>query len=143
MRFRQFLENQEEDLKESLKKLPKRHRALIKGYSINFQGSNGLKGDSKHVGVIDEKKKSITISAPWRYGREFTLFHEIAHMVWERLVDRPTQKRWHEIVKQTKGKKNENVEEMFCMAYANNYVKHKVVSYHYPEWEAFIKNLPK
>jgi hypothetical protein len=69
--------------------------------------------------------------------------HEIAHRVWEHILTPEMKKEWEGIVKQTDKKQNQGAEELFCMAYANQYCKNKVVIHDHPEWEKFIKGLPK
>jgi hypothetical protein len=142
--FKNFLEATEEkkNIEQMLAKLPDRHRALIKGYRFVFQPGNTLKGDDEHVGVIDQDRKTITIAAPWNYGREFTIIHEIAHMVWEIFLDRKMKLMWKQIVDNTKHKQNQNAEELFCMAYANHYAKHQIEIHNHPMWDAFIKKIP-
>lgn len=144
MNFKIYLENTEKhhiDVKSTLKKLPKQQRDLIKGYKIEFQPNNTLKGDSGHIGFIDEEKKKITIAAPWNYGREFTLLHEIGHAVWKYLLKNEDKKNWNKIVKNTKNKQKQNSEELFCMAYANYYAKHKVEIHNHDKWNEFIRNI--
>ena len=140
MEFRQFVENYEKDIKETLAKLPKKYQKLIHGYKFKFQSGNALKGDAEHIGITDEDKKKITISAPWHYGREFTFLHELGHKVWAIL---PNQEKWAAIVKKTKMKREDrqNPEELFCHALANHYAKHKHVMFTHPEWEKFIQSL--
>ena len=146
MNFKQFFHETSEydqDLKDTLSKLPAAHRKFVKGYDFDFQSTNTLKNDKGHIGIIDPKKNKITVSAPWNYGREFALLHEIAHLIWE-LLDKDTQKEWSAIVKRTKEKQNQSAEELFCMAYANTYANNKITIHDHPEWERFIKTkLPK
>lgn len=129
------------DIKKTLNKLPKKHYKLIKDYKIEFQPNNTLKGDSGHIGFIDEENKKITIAAPWNYGREFTLLHEVAHAVWKYVVSKEEKKEWSKIVKNTENKQKQNDEELFCMAYANFYAKHKIEIHNHENWSVFIKNL--
>jgi len=88
-------------------------------------------------------RRTVTIAAPWNYGREFTFLHELAHKVWENLVDEKMRNEWVALVKRTKHKMQQNAEELFCMAYANHYAKNKIEIHNHPEWEKFIKKLPK
>lgn len=148
MNFKIFLENLEaysKDVRQSIKKLPKKHADLIKGYKIKFEPNNTLKKDKKHVGFIDEEKKTITIAAPWNYGRNFTLLHEIAHAVWKYLGEEK-KKEWKELFLREKKKMknkslNQNYEEIFAMAYANFYSKHKLLTYENKSWNKFIKSI--
>ncbi|MCK9458316.1 MAG: hypothetical protein M0R80_01580 [Proteobacteria bacterium] len=142
MEFRQFVENYEKDIKETLGKLPKKYQKLIHGYKFKFQSGNTLSGDNDHIGVMDEKKKTITIAAPWNYGREFTFLHELGHRLWETLPSE-LKNEWAKMVKQTKmtHKDRQNPEELFCHGFANQYAKHKHVMFTHPEWEKFIKKL--
>lgn len=147
-RFREFLQQQDgmaeerEDIRRTLAKLPASHANLVRGFSWKFHAGNTLNGDSKHVGYMDDQDKEIAVAAPWNYGREFTLLHEIGHRVWERLPP-DLQKQWHYIVANTKNKQEQEPEELFCMAYANHYVKNRVVIHDHPEWHRFIEGLPK
>lgn len=140
-----FIERSEEDknIDGTLKKLPKAFRDLIKGYKFNWHCGNTLNGDDGHVGVIDPKKKTITVSAPWNYGREFTLLHELAHKVFENFMTPELLDEWKKILKNTKKKMKQNPEELFCMAFANHFVKNKITIHDHPEWDAFIKKIVK
>ncbi len=142
MKFKEFLmesENQQGDVRETLAKIPEKHRKLLHGYKFKFQGSNNLKNDSDHVGYIDEEKKVIMIAAPWRYPREFTLLHEVGHLIWKYFVTPQMKKEWSKIYKNTKDKQHQGEQEIFCMAYANSYSKNKIKIHDHPEWEKFIK----
>jgi hypothetical protein len=144
MNFTKFLiESDLNDIKNTLSKVPAKHAALLKGYKFIFEKGNCLRGDSEHIGCIDEKKKTVTIAAPWNYGREFTLLHELAHAVWKYFVNEDQQKEWSKIVKKTNlaKKDTQNIEELMCHAYANFYCKNNINKYYYTSWEKFIKNL--
>ena len=154
MKFKEFLKKTDRiDVEKALDKIPKSHHNLIKDYKISFEGESTLKGDSGHIGFIDEKKKIITIAAPWYYGREFTFLHEIAHAVWKHIVSEDQKKRWDKLIKSNKKKQKENLskeaaksldqknEEIFCMVYANYYTKHKILTYNDKNYYNFIKNL--
>lgn len=151
MNFKLFLESEEQkeyskDLKQTMKKLPKDHCVLIKGYKIKFEPTNTLKNDSEHIGFIDEEKKIIRIAAPWNYGRNFTLLHEIGHAVWNKKLDEKKKKEWNVLFKKEKNKikhksLNQNAEEIFAMCYANFYSKHKILTYNNSKWMKFIDSL--
>ena len=146
--FSQFLEQkakteEEKNIQATLKKIPDSHGKLIKDFHVNFEGGNTLHGDDQHVGYVDEEDKEICLASPWNYGREFTFLHEIAHKVYERLVSNDLKKKWAGIVKKTKNKQEQSPEELFCMAYANHYIKNKIVIHDHPEWHKFIEELPK
>lgn len=146
MDFKTFLEQNEtymQDVHKTLRKLPKTHRKLIRGYKFEFQPTNTLKGDNDHIGYVDEAKKKIVVASPWNYGREYTLLHEIGHTVWKYLVDDKSKKKWKSIVEKTKNRQNQGSEELFCMAYANYYSKNKIEIHTHKTWDDFIKNLPK
>ena len=128
---------EEKNVKATLKKIPKEHAALIKGFNLKFTPNNTLKNDKKHIGFIYKKK--IVVAAPYNYGREFTLLHEIAHMVWEKLVSKELKEKWNNLYKKYKKKLGQNSEEIFCMIYSNIYVKHKLETYDNKELEDFIK----
>ena len=159
MRFKDFLESdsgmgeEKRDVLKTVGKLPPTHRNLIKGFDWKFQGGNTLSGDDQHVGYMDNYEKEIAVAAPWNYSREFTILHEIAHTVWERLPNQ-LKHQWAAIIQKTKHQQaannpdnkdclNQNPEELFCMSYASFYAKHKVATYNHPEWMNFIKNLPR
>ena len=128
---------EEKNVKATLKKIPKEHAALIKGFNLKFTPNNTLKNDKKHIGFIH--KKNIVVAAPYNYGREFTLLHEIAHMVWEKLVSKELKVKWNNIYKKYKKELGQNSEEIFCMVYSNIYVRHKLETYDNKELEDFIK----
>jgi len=130
-----------DDVNKTLKKLPKKYRDLFKGFKFKFEADNTLNGDDEHVGLIDTEKKTITIAAPWNYGREFTLLHEIAHLVWANFLEDDLKKKWNNIAKNTKNKMNDGLEELFCMAFANSFSKNKIGIHSHPKWEKFIKEL--
>lgn len=146
--FRLFCEQseeQEQNIKATLKKLPPSHQKLIAGYKIKWHGDNTLQGDDGHIGIVNPNNKTITIAAPWNYGREYTFLHEIAHKVWESLLQSHPEvaKQWAKVVKLNKNRMKQNDEELFAMAYANHYAKNKIVVHTHPTWDNFIKNLPK
>jgi len=129
------------DLSTTLGKIPKSHRKFLKGYSFDFQGDNVLSGSDDNIGSNDLDHKKIVIAAPWNYGREFAILHEIGHLVWCHLMCAHTKRQWKAIVKKTKGKVNQGAEELFCHAYANTYAKNKIEVHNHPEWERFIKKM--
>lgn len=152
--FRSFLQESEEkeNVKKMISKLPKKHQKLLHGYKFKYTSGNTLSGDDGHIGVIYKDK--ITVASPWNYGREFTTLHEIAHLVYEYLMDKKLKKEWEALFAKYKTKQmktlkgheiktdalNQNAEEIFCMAYAAAYAKHPPVVYHVPQWIDFIKN---
>jgi hypothetical protein len=146
MNFKTFLEqNSKEEnksVKEALNKLPKAYRNLVKGFKFKFLDGSTLNGDSEHVGYMTNKPKVIAVAGPWHYGREFTFFHEVAHLVWEQLCDKDTRKAWGKVLAATKDKRqHQGEEEMFCMAFANFYAKNKIVIHDHDTWKEFIKGL--
>lgn len=150
--FKIFIETEEEDnVKEIISKLPKSHQKLLDGYKFKFTAGNTLNGDNDHVGYIHKDK--IVVAAPWNYSRGFVVLHEIAHLIYEKLVSSKLKKEWSSLLKKTKqghmkanpkvkSAINQNDEEIFAMSYANFYTKHKVETYNHPEWMGFIKKLP-
>jgi hypothetical protein len=133
---------EEKNVRTTLKKLPKNHRDLIKGYKFHWERGCCLKGDNNHIGIINPKTKIITIAAPYNYGREYTVLHEIAHKVWEKLP-LELKKKWLIVVKENPHRdKSQNEEENFAMSYADFYAKNKLVKHNCPAWVNFIKNLP-
>jgi len=148
MQFRRFISESAEyegDLKKTLAKIPKAHSGLVKGYKFVFQPSNSLKGDDKHIGFIDEEKKTITVAAPWNYGREFTVLHEIGHAVWKYTLDDGKRADWKKLVASAKkGDKkglDQNDEEIFCMIYAQVYAKNKMEKYDHEKLTDFVRRM--
>ena len=142
--FITFAENYDKDLKNTLNKIPAAHKKLVSKYKFIFQPGNELNGDGNHIGIIDHDKLTITVAAPWRYGREYTVLHEIGHLIYALLLEEKTKKAWAKIAKVTpmKQKDRQGTEELFCMAYASYYVDNKIEKFAYPKWDEFIKNLP-
>lgn len=130
---------EQKNLNATLKKLPKKHRRLLNGFKVKFSPNNTIKGDHNHIGYIFKDK--IEIAAPWNYGREFTFLHEIAHLLWEKIITKQQKKLWSKIVLKNKNRLKQNDEELFCMAYANTYAKHKIKAHSNEYWEKFIKGL--
>lgn len=148
MEFREYFKEEAErqkDVRNTLRKIPKAHAKLVRGYKFEFQPSNCLKGDDRHIGVIDEKKKKITIAAPWNYGREYTLLHEIGHAVWKYLVDGDKKEEWKKLLapvrKNNKRDLDQGDEEIFCMTYAQVYAKNKMEKYDHDELVGFVKEV--
>jgi hypothetical protein len=144
--FKKFLEQteeQEENVEHTLKKLPKSHRKLIGKYKIKWQCDNTLKGDDEHVGVINPNNNTITVAAPWRYSRQFTFLHEIAHKIWSVFVapNKNLVSRWGKITNNTKDKLKQSNEELFCMGYAATYCEHPPTIHYHDEWVKFIKTI--
>ena len=54
---------------------------------------------------------------------------------WNNLVDKIKKNKKHKLEKDN--------EEVFCMIYAQNYCKNKMMKYDHPELQEFIKKLPK
>lgn len=145
--FKQFLsESIEQEVKETLDKLPKSHKSLVNGYKYRFQNGSTLRGEKDAVGMIhinNDKKKEIHVASPWRYSRGFTMLHEIGHLVWENKMTQKLKNKWKIIVKNTKNKAKQSAEELFCMAYACHYMKDHCVRIHdHPEWHDFIAKIP-
>ena len=138
------------DVHATLKRLPVKHQKLMNGFKVKFTSNNTLDGDDEHIGWIYKKK--IQISAPWNYGREMVFLHEVAHMVWEKLMTSDLKREWNKLFKATikdQIKKSGNMrkkaltqspEEIFAMAYATTYAKHMPMTYVNEEWQDFIKN---
>ena len=144
--FRLFLEASDEamsDLKKTLAKLPESHRDLVKGYTLKLEPGNTLKRYPDHVGRVDAEKKTLTIAAPWNYGREQTILHEIGHLVWA-ILSPEIRKSWADLVHTTQMKDSDrqNPEELFAMSYGATYSKHPPLTYYRKEWVKFIQNLP-
>jgi hypothetical protein len=60
-------------------------------------------------------------------------------MIWEKLLSDKDKKEWNSLYEKHKKELKQNAEEIFCMVYANTYVKHKLKTYDKPELEKFIK----
>ena len=141
MEFLTEATEEEKNLRTTLSKVPESHADLIKGYKYKWQAGNTLKGDDGHIGIINPNTMTITIAAPWNYGREYTLLHELAHKVWETFVPPKLKRLWKKVVNSTKHKMQQNAEELFCMAYANHFAKNKILIHTHKEWEAFIEKV--
>lgn len=145
MRFIEFMQNnmgeEKGDISRTLGKIPPRHSALVNGYNWKFHSGNTLNGDDEHVGYMDKGSKEIAVAAPWNYGREFTVLHEIAHRVWDELLDDQTKQKWAEIVTRTKNKQNQEPDELFCHGYAATYCKNPPAIHYHKEWVDFIKGI--
>ena len=145
MTFKNFLESksqeEDKDILGTLSKIPPSHAALVKGYTFKLQGGNTLSDDDDHIGYVQEDPKEIVVAAPWNYGREFTMLHEIGHRVYDKLSG-DLKKRWAVIVYQTPKRQKQSPEELFCMAYAAAYSKHPPVIHYHKAWLKFIYNLP-
>jgi hypothetical protein len=140
LNFKIYLKENEQDIKSTLNNIPKNHVKLLKNFKIKYTCNNTLDFDKKHVGII--KNKKITVCAPWNYSRQFTTLHEIAHLVWCKILDKKNKEEWKKIIKQTGNKtKEKDPEELFCMAYANYYSSHKLTTYRDKEWEKFIQSV--
>jgi hypothetical protein len=142
--FRNFInESIKSDLDEVLRPVPKSHKALLAGYKITFEPDHTLDGNNKHVGEIDEEKKTIRIAAPMNYGRSHAILHELAHLVWERFVGNELRAEWDKILKNTKNKQKENDdEELFAMAYSTHYAVNKISIHDHKSWHKFIEKVP-
>jgi hypothetical protein len=147
--FRIFWENEEEEnVKATISKLPKRHQKLLHGYKFKYTPRNTLKGDNDHIGYIHKDK--IVVAAPWNYSREMVTLHEIAHLVFEQLMNVNLKKEWSKLIAKTKNKQKndqhkrcqsaleQNDEEIFAMTYAATYAKHPPKTYINKDWQKFI-----
>lgn len=144
--FKEFMESSKNDAKTSIYSLPKSHRNLVRGFSLNFHHNSTLKGDDGHIGKVENMpgKKKITLASPWYYSREFALTHEIAHLVYAKYVKgTKLETDWNKLCSKTKGKVRQNYEEIFCHTYANTYVHNKFVKHTHSQLEKFILDLPK
>lgn len=142
MNFRSFINESNknmEDIRKTISGLPKSHAELVKGYKFIFQPDNTMKGDKGHVGLIDTEKKHIILAAPYNYGREWVLLHEIGHLIWAKMVSKKQKEEWTKIVRKTKNKAKDTDEELFSMAYANHFAKNKIVIHNHEEWDKFVK----
>ncbi len=144
--FKQFFEETECDknIRDTLKKIPTSHKKFIKNYKFKWESGNVLQGDSQHIGEINPKTKTITIAAPYNYGREFTFLHELAHAVWAAYMTAKLKKEWEIVVKKNKNRdEKENDEENFAHAYANHYANNKISKHDCKEWDKFIAKIIK
>jgi len=149
--FKTFLESEEQrNVKSIISKLPKKHQQLLDGFKVVFEPNNTLKNDNDNIGYIFKKK--IVVAAPWNYGRSMVTLHEIAHLVWEKLMTSQLKKEWKKLVSSTIEDQKKNIpsrsvnaldqdhEEIFCMSYASTYMKHPPVTYLNSKWQDFITN---
>lgn len=132
---------EQDDIKKTLAELPKSHADLVRGYTVKFQGGNTMKGDESHIGMVDDQTKTITLAAPWRYPRSYTYLHEIGHLVWAHFVTPEMKKEWSRLALRNKTENPQNDEEEFCMSYAQHFANNKLIKYHLPERNRFVKTL--
>ncbi len=138
--FIEFIEQKSEERKNLdsvISQLPKKHQNLLHHFDITYTCKNTLDGDKEHIGMIH--KFDVEVAAPWRYSREFTTLHEIAHLVWEKLLSDKDKKEWKKIAKVYKGEPKMNEEELFCMVYGAAYSTHPPVTYNIPKLVNFVK----
>jgi hypothetical protein len=148
LNFKFFLESKNEfdkDINSTLKKIPKKHRDLIKHYNIKIEKWNTLNKDSESVGEIDEKNTKITMAAPWNFSREMVFLHEIGHAVWKYLMTKNLITEWNNLLKKEKNNNkqaqkdlNQIPEEIFCMIYAQKFVNNPIKQYDYKKLIKFI-----
>jgi hypothetical protein len=146
MSFKEFFESQtseeERNIKETLRRIPAAHRRLIASYRYELETGNTLDHDNQHVGQIDDKKKIITLAAPWLHSRELTFLHEVAHKVWTAILTEEQKKSWRELLKKHPyPDRKESTEEAWCMAYASTYAKHPPAIYLCDDWQRFVKRV--
>lgn len=139
IKFFEQKSEEEKNLKTTIDKLPKSHRMLLKNFSVTMTCKNTLKGDDEHIGYIS--KFDIKVAAPWNYGREFTFLHEVAHLVWEKLITPSQKDEWKKLCKLYNQKPKMNCEEVFCMAYASYFANHQIATYMNPKWDNFFEKL--
>jgi len=139
--FLEQTKEQEENIKKTLAKLPAAYQTLIKDYKIKWHHDNTLMGDDGHIGIINPNNKTITIAAPWNYGREFTFLHEVSHKIFEKyMAPYPERiKEWKKVLVKHKKRMKQNLEELWCMNFANYFSKNKIVAHTHPEWESYMK----
>jgi hypothetical protein len=136
--FKTFLESEEKkNVEAMIAKLPKGHQKLLNGYKIKYTPGNVLNGDDGHIGYIHKDK--IVVAAPWNYGREFTTLHEIGHLVYEYLCDKKWRDEWKKTVKKNPKRQKQNDEELFSMAYACYFAKHKIKVHDHPAWHDYME----
>lgn len=140
--FIQFVEQkseEEKNLQKTIAKLPEKYQKLLKNFNIKLTCKNTLNSDKNHIGVIH--KFDIEVAAPWNYGREFTFLHEVAHLIWEKLITKNQKKEWKKLARLYKGEPKMNDEELFCMFFASTYANHRIETYNQTKLVSFIKNL--
>ena len=141
MDFRSFINEANQntaDVHKLLGTLPKKHADLIRGYTFTFEPDNALKGDHEHVGVIDDKKRTVRIAGSWNYGRSFVVLHELAHLIWKTL-NKDKRHQWNKLAKGHH--LDDSIEEVFCHAYAATYCGNPPAKFDFKEWKNFIKQL--
>ena len=136
MDFRTFFESQEEqeNIAQTLSKLPVSHAKLVKNYQWKFHAGNTLNNDNQHVGYVDANNKEIAVAAPWFHSREFVVLHELGHRVFEQL-SAEIKANWSRFCS------DESPEESFCMFYATAYCKNPPIKYFEPDKIKFIRSL--
>lgn len=142
--FKQFYEakkEEEKDVEETLAQLPLAHQQLLKDCKFKFHNGNTLKNDDEHIGYMDSKTGEICVAAPWKWSKEFTFLHEVGHKVFDHLPD-TFKNRWANLAKTVESKfKDHDPEELFCMIYAQSYVKHKMKEFNLPTLVNFVRSL--
>jgi hypothetical protein len=143
--FKYFLEQSEQinNIKYTLSKLPKSHAALVKSYKLKWTCGVTLHNDDQHVGLLDPNNKTITICSPWNYGKEYTFLHEIGHLVFSKFCSPKWKEKWAKIIKKNINRQKQNNEELWCMCYANHFVKNQIVAHTHPAWESYMKKFCK
>lgn len=135
-----FLQESDTDARDTVKKLPKKYRKLLRGYQFKFQNSNTLDHDDENIGKVQGNK--ITVAAPWFYPKEFTFLHEIGHVVWEKMIKGTSlEKQWKSLLKNTKNKVKQNDEEIFCHSFSAAYSTNPPLKHYHKNLINFIKNL--
>lgn len=145
MEFKEYLlteaSEEDRDVRATIKKLPRSHQKLMHGYKIEFVNGNTLK-DGESVGLNNMENK-IVLAASWRYSREWTLLHEIGHLVWKKYIanDKELQNQWKAVARNTSEKIKQNSEEAFCHSYAQHYCQKKLVQMQDKNAARFIEKL--
>lgn len=142
MDFKQFFEakvtEEDKNIRETLRRLPASHRKLLRGFHYEFETGNTLDHDDNHVGQLDNKKKVITVAAPWVWSREWTFLHEVGHKVYVEILNNKQRKEWEQL---SRKHKRESSEEAFCMVYSQFYAKNKLTKFDHSDQLAFVRKL--
>lgn len=134
---------QKNDVLKTLEKIPNKFSNLIKPFEIEINSRHSLKKNKRYVAYVQtHPKPKIVISSPWHHSIEFSLLHELGHIVWNNFVKKDLKKEWKELVKNTKNKRtDESDEENFCHAFASMYSKYKYSIHDNESWKTFISKL--
>lgn len=144
--FKKFIlemDEREKDVLDTLSKLPKKYRNLVKGFKFKWEAGHTLKDYPGHVGLIDPKTKTITIAASFNYSRNFIFLHELAHIVYNVYCTKKWKDLWAKTVVKHKDRQKQNDEELFCHNFASYFANHQIVTHDHPAWVDYMDKFVK